>query len=124
MPKRETRETPRIVLNYLRLIREKEYPYYLVAKRLVDDAEAYYKPRSPEQVIYTLNPKWLHRELTKEVKHEKLTVMNISRIIKAFLHGKRLEYYTTTGSGGCKSYHIELNPTVVKALKPDEEERA
>jgi len=119
MPKRET---PRIVLNYLRLIRERQYPYYLVVKRFVDDAEAYYQPRSPTEVIYTLNPRWLHRELDKEIKHEKLTVKNISRIIRAFLHGKKLEYYTTTSSGGCKSYHIELNPQVVKVLRKPEEE--
>ena len=120
MPKRET---PRIVLNYLRLIRERQHPYYLVAKRLADDAEAYYREKSPEEVIFTLNPRWIHRELDREVKHEKLTVMNISRIIKAFLYGKKLDYYTTTGSGGCKSYHIELNTQVVRMLrKPDENE--
>lgn len=111
------RETPRIILNYLRLIRERQHPYYLIVKWLVDDAEAYYKTRSPAEVIYTLNPKWLYRELNKETKHEKLTVKNISRIIRAFLFGKKLEYYTTTSSGGCKSYHIELNPQVVKQLK-------
>lgn len=120
MPKRET---PRIVLNYLRLIRERQHPYYLIAKRFVDDAAAYYQPRSPAEVIYTINPKWLHRELDEEVKHEKLTVKNISRVIQAFLTGKKLEYYTTTGTGGCKSYHIDLNPQVVKVLKkPDEDQ--
>jgi len=118
MPKRET---PRIVLNYLRLIREGQHPYYLIAKRFVDDAEAYYKTRSPAEVIYTLNPKWLYRELDEEVKHEKLTVKNISRIVRAFLTGKKLEYYTTTTSAGGKSYHIELNPQVVKALKKPEQ---
>lgn len=118
MPKRET---PRIVLNYLRLIREKHHPYYLIAKRFVDDAEAYYKERSPSEVIYTLNPKWLYRELDPEIKNEKLTVKNISRIIRAFLTGKKIEYYTTTTSGGCKSYHIELNPQIIKELKkPDQ----
>jgi len=118
MPKEET---PRIVLNYLRLLRERQYPYFLITKRFVDDVEAYYTPRSPAEVIYTLNPKWLHRELDKEVKHEKLSVRNISRIIKAFLNGKKVEYYTTTVSSGCKSYHIELNPQVVRVLKkPDE----
>jgi len=118
MPKRET---PRIVLNYLRLIREGQYPYYLIVKRFVDDAEVYYEERSPAEVIYTLNPKWIYRELNPEIKNEKLTVKNISRIIKAFLTGKKLDYYTTTTSGGCKSYHIELNPHVVKELKkPDQ----
>jgi len=118
MPKREPeRETPRIVLNYLRLIREREYPYHLVVKRFVDDMEAYYKERTPAEVIYTLNPKWLHRELTSEVKHEKLSVNNISRIIRAFLTGKKLDYYTTTASGGCKTYHVDLNPHTVRQLR-------
>ena len=115
------RETPPIVLNYLRLIRERQYPYYLVVKRFVDDAAAYYEPRSPEEIIYTINPKWLHRELDQEVKHEKLTVKNVSRLIRAFLQGKKLDYYTTTTSGGCKSYHLELNPEVVMKLKKPEE---
>lgn len=114
MPKRET---PRIVVNYLRLIREQQYPYYLIAKRLVDDMEAYYTPRSPAEVIYTLNPKWLYNELDTEIKHEKLTVKNISRTIRALLTGKKLEYYTTTTSGGRKSYHVELNPQVARKLR-------
>jgi len=114
MPKRET---PRIVLNYLRLIRERQYPYFLIAKRLVDDMEAYYQPRSPAEVIYTLNPKWLYRELDPEIKHEKLTVKNISRVIRAFLTGKKIEYYTTTSTSGCRNFHIELNPQVIKELK-------
>jgi len=111
------RETPRIVVNYLRLIRERQYPYYLIAKRLSDDMEAYYKPRSPAEIIYTLNPKWLYQELDPEIKHEKLTIKNISRIIRAFLTGKNLEYYTTTTSGGRRSYHVALNPQVVKKLR-------
>jgi len=120
MPKRET---PRIVLNYLQLLKERQYPYYLIAKKFVDDAEAYYKPRSPAEVIYTLNPKWLYRELDPQVKHEKLTVKNISRIILAFLTGKKLKYYTTTTSGGCRSYHIELTPQVIQKLKnPDKDQ--
>ena len=114
-------ETPRIVINYLRLIRERQYPYYLIAKRLVDDMEAYYKPRSPAEVIYTLNPKWLYSELDPEIKHEKLTIKNISRTIRAFLTGKKLDYYTTTTSGGRKSYHVALNPQVVRRLRnPDQ----
>jgi len=114
MPKRAT---PRIVLNYLRLIRERQYPYYLIVKRLLDDAEAYYKERTPAEIIYTINPKWLHRELDEEIKHEKLTVKNISRVIQAFLTEEKIEYYTTTSSGGCKSYHIELNPRVAEILR-------
>ena len=111
------RETPRIVVNYLRLIKEQQYPYYLIAKRLVDDMEAYYKPRSPTEVIYTLNPKWLYGELGTNIKHEKLTIKNISRTIRAFLTGKKLEYYTTTTSGGCKSYHVALNPHAARKLR-------
>lgn len=121
MPKRET---PRIVLNYLQSLRERRYPYYLILKWFADDAEAYYKKRSPAEVIYTLNPKWLHRELNKEIIHEKLTVKNISCMIRAFLTRKKLEYYTTTTSSGCKSYHIVLNPQVVKQLKKTEQTRA
>jgi len=111
------RETPRIVVNYLRLIREQRYPYYLIAKRLVDDMEAYYKPRSPAEVIYTLNPKWLYNELDTDIKHEKLTIKNVSRTIRAFLTGRKLEYYTTTASGGRKSYHVALNPQAARKLR-------
>jgi hypothetical protein len=118
MPKTET---PRIVLNYLRLIREREYPYYMIAKRLVDDMEAYYQPRSPAEVIYTLNPKWLYKKLDPEIKHEKLTIMNVGRIIRAFLSGKKLDYYTTTSTGGRKSYHVALNVQVIKALRKTDE---
>jgi len=115
------RETPRIVVNYLRLIREHQYPYYLIAKRLVDDMEAYYKPRSPAEIVYTLNPKWLYNELDPEIKHEKLTIKNISRTIRAFLAGKNLEYYTTTSSGGRRSYHVALNPQIVRKLRKTEQ---
>jgi len=83
--------------------------------------EAYYNERTPAEVIYTLNPKWVYRELDPEIKHEKLTVKNISRIIRAFLTGKKIEYYTTTTTGGCKTYHIELNPQVIKELKKTEQ---
>jgi len=116
------RETPRIVVNYLRLIKERQYPYYLVAKRLVDDMEAYYKPRSPAEIIYTLNPKWLYNEWGPEIKHEKFTIKNISRIIRAFLTGKRMDYYTTTTSGGRKSYHVALNPQAFERLRNTEQD--
>jgi hypothetical protein len=110
------REIPKIVVNYLRLIRERQFPYYLIAKRLVDDMEAYYKPRSPAEVIYTLNPKWLYNELNTDTKHEKLTIKNVSRTVRAFLTDKELEYYTTTAAGGRSSYHVALNPQVAKRL--------
>ncbi len=114
------RETPRIVINYLGLIREQQHPYYLIAKRLADDMEAYYKPRSPAEVIYTLNPKWIYHKLDPEIKHEKLTIKNVSRIIRAYLTEKKMEYYTTTTSGGRRSYHVALNPQIVQRLRKNE----
>jgi len=121
MPKKET--SP-IVLKYLEMLRNREYPYYMIAKKFADDAETYYKPRSPAEVIYTINPKWLHREVNKEMKHEKLTVQKISYVIRAFLTGKKLKYYTTVHRSGCTNYHIELNPQVVKVLKKPDENQA
>lgn len=120
---RPRKETSRIVVNYLRTIREKEYPNYMIAKRLIDDTEAYYKERSREEIIYTLNPRWLHRELGKEIKHEKVTVRNISRIIRGFLATRKLRYYTTTTQGGCLVYHVELNPQVVQELRKTDKRR-
>lgn len=118
MPNRETR---RFVLNHLQSLEEKHL-CYLVVNWFVDDVEAYYKKRSPTEVIYTFNPKWLHRKLNKEIKHEKLSVARgararISSIIRALLTKNKLEYYTTKTSSGCTSYHIVLNPQVVKQMK-------
>ncbi len=111
------REKQRIVENNSQSLGERQHLHYLIIKWFCDAAEAYYKKRLPAEVIYTINPKWLHRELDKEKKHEKLTVTNISSIIRAFLTKEKLEYYTTSTSSGCKSYHIVLNPLAVKQLK-------
>ena len=117
------KETPRIVVNYLRAMREKEYPYYMIAKRIVDDTEAYYKERSQEEIIYTLNPRWLHRELSKEIKHEKITVRNMSMFIRGFLATKKLQFYTTGTHSGCRTYHVELNHQVVQELRKKDHKR-
>jgi len=111
------REKQRIVFNNSQSLGERQRLHYLIVKWFCDDVEAYYKKRSPTEVIFTINPKWLHRELDKVQKHEKLTLRNISSIIRAFLAKEKLEYYTTSTSSGGKSYHIVLNPLVVKQLK-------
>jgi len=115
-------EIPTPIHNYLYLIQGKKPPYYDVVLFIVSEMEKHLsEAEALKEVLYTVNPKRLRREMEKRVKHEKLTTLNISRTILAFIYGNNLkkdsDYYVTTTSGGCKNYHIRVNSNVLSAFK-------
>jgi len=115
-------EIPIPISNYLYLIQGKKPPYYDVVLFIVSEMEKHLsETQNLKEVVYTVNPKRLRREIEKKVKHEKLTTLNISRTILAFLYGNNLkrdsDYYITTTSGGCKNYHIRVNTHLLSTFK-------
>jgi len=113
-------ELPIPLVNYLRLIMDRRPPYYDVVKLLLKDMEMHYKSSGTSETVYTINPRVLQEEIEKKVKDEKLTRVNICRIILALLYGSNLreeeDFYVTTTSGGRKNYHIRVNQTTLTHL--------
>jgi len=73
------------------------------------------------EVIYTINPRRLHREIEDKIKSEKLTTTNICRTILAFFYGTQLrkgeDFFVTTSARGRKNYHVKLTPFTMSLLK-------
>src|SRR3990170_435891 len=104
-------ELPVPLSNYLHLIRKKKSPYYDLLRYVIADMERRYVVLEyPMDVVYTINPRQLQKEIADKIQSEKLTPMNIVRVILAALHGSKLredeDYYVTTSAGGRKNYHI------------------
>ncbi len=115
-------EIPIPIHNYLYLIQGKKPPYYDIVLYIVSDMEKHLSETEDlKEVLYSVNPKRLQREMEKKVKHEKLTTLNISRTILAFLYGNNMkrdsDFYVTTTSGGCKNYHIRVNTNILSTFK-------
>jgi len=115
-------ELPIPLSNYLHLIRERKTPYYDVLRYVIADMEKYYVALEyPVDVIYTINPRQLQQRMEEKIPSNKLTTLNITRVILATVHGSKLrkdeDYYITKSSGGRRNYHIKLNPTVLAALR-------
>ncbi|MGB9676198.1 MAG: hypothetical protein ACPL0C_03320 [Candidatus Bathyarchaeales archaeon] len=113
-------ELPIPLVNYVRLIMDRRQPYYDVVKLLLKDMEMHYKSSGGSETVYTINPRVLQEEIEKKVKDERLTRVNICRIILALLYGSNLreedDFYVTTTSGGRKNYHVRVNQVTLNHL--------
>ncbi|MGB9671653.1 MAG: hypothetical protein ACPLZY_00735 [Candidatus Norongarragalinales archaeon] len=99
---------------------DRRQPYYDVVKLLLKDMEMHYKSSGGSETVYTINPRVLQEEIEKKVKDERLTRVNICRIILALLYGSNLreedDFYVTTTSGGRKNYHVRVNQVTLNHL--------
>lgn len=114
-------EIPIPIVNYLYLIREKKPPYYDIIKQMIKDMEYRYRKADRTEIIYTISPRQLHKELEEKIEGEKLTTFTVCRSILAILYGsdlkEREDYYKTTSSHGRRNYHIKLNPRNLQHLR-------
>lgn len=117
----EVRQIPIPLSNYLSLIRRRKSPYYDLILYILADMERKHRSGPNSSIIYTINPRQLKEEIEEKIPSEKLTPINISRTILAFLYGSKLrkdeDYYVTTSSGGRKNYHIKVNQSILSALQ-------
>jgi hypothetical protein len=117
----EARQIPIPLSNYLSLIQRKKSPYYDLILYILADMERKHRSGPGNSIIYTINPRQLKEEIEEKIPSEKLTPINISRTILAFLYGSKLrkdeDYYVTTSSGGRKNYHIKVNQSILSALQ-------
>jgi len=115
-------ELPIPFSNYLYLIRKRKSPYYDLLRYLIADMERHYVTLEfPLETIYTINPRQLQKQIEEKIPSDKLTTMNIARVILAAIYGSKLrkdeDYYVTKSSGGRRNYHIKLNQNVLSALR-------
>lgn len=115
-------ELPIPFANYLYLIRKRKSPYYDLLRYVIADMERHYVTLEfPAEAIYTINLRQLQKEVAEKMPSDKLTTMNIARVILTALYGSKLrkdeDYYITKSSGGRRNYHIKLNSTVLSALQ-------
>ena len=114
-------ELPIPLSNYVNLIKERRSPYYDIIRYILFDMEHHLEKAGRSEVIYTINPRRLHREIEEKVKNEKLTTINVCRTILALFYGTRLreneDFYVTTSSRGRRNYHVRLTPSIMKMLR-------
>jgi len=117
----EVRQIPIPLSNYLSLIQRRKSPYYDLILYILADMERKHRSGPNSSIIYTINPRQLKEEIEERIPSEKLTPINISRTILAFLYGSKLrkdeDFYVTTSSGGRKNYHIKVNQSILSALQ-------
>jgi hypothetical protein len=117
----EIQQIPIPLSNYLNLIDRKQSPYYDLILYLLSDIERTYATAPRNGAIYMINPRKLKEKITKKIPSNKLTTINISRTVLAFMLGSKLQkdedYYVTTSSGGRKNYHIKVTSTVLSSLQ-------
>jgi hypothetical protein len=117
----EVQQIPIPLSNYLNLIDRKRSPYYDLVLYILSDIERTYKTAPRNDMIYTINPRQLKEKIDKKISSDKLTTINISRTVLAFMRGSKLrkdeDYYVTTSSGGRKNYHIRVTSTVLSSLQ-------
>ena len=117
----EVHQIPIPLSNYLNLIDRKQSPYYDLILYILADIERTYKAAPHNGVIYMINPRQLKEKIDKKISSDKLTTINISRTVLAFMLGSRLQkdedYYVTTSSGGRKNYHIKVTSAVLSSLQ-------
>ncbi|MGB9774782.1 MAG: hypothetical protein ACPL4I_12355 [Bacteroidota bacterium] len=116
----EIPQIPIPLINYVKLIKRRETPYYQIVQLLLKDMEMHCASIEKSEVVYTINPRVLQEEIEKRIRSEKITTVNICRTILALLHGSKLsegeDFYITTTSGGRKNYHIKVNPKTLSRL--------
>ena len=114
-------EIPIPILNYINLIKERRPPYYDCIKYIVLEMEKHLERNGGSEIIYTINPRRLEKEISERIKSEKLTSMNIARTIQALFYGSRLEYgeewFRSTSRRGRKNYHVKVNYSTIHTLK-------
>ena len=114
-------ELPIPLSNYVNLIKERRSPYYDIIQYILLDMEHHLEKAGCSEVIYTINPRRLHREIEDTIKSEKLTTTNICRTILAFFYGTQLkggeDFFVTTSARGRKNYHVKLTPFTMSLLK-------
>ena len=117
----EVQQIPIPLSNYLNLIDKKQSPYYDLILFILSDIERTYKDAPRNDMVYMINPRQLKEKIAKRIPNNKLTTINISRTVLAFMLGSKLQkdedYYVTTSSGGRKNYHIKVTSTVLSALQ-------
>ncbi|MGQ9726340.1 MAG: hypothetical protein ACUVQL_04335 [Candidatus Bathycorpusculaceae bacterium] len=114
-------DIPIPLVNYIYLIRNRKSPYYDIVHFILKEMETHCeKMGQGSDVIYTINPRVLQKEIEKRVKNEKLTTVNICRTILALLYGSKLreeqDFYVTTTSSGRRNYHIRVNNRTLNSL--------
>ena len=116
----EIPQIPIPLINYVKLIKKRETPYYQIVQFLLKDMEMHCRYTEKSEVVYTINPRVLQEEIEKRIRSEKITTVNVCRTILALLHGSKLsegeDFYITTTSGGRKNYHIKVNPETLSQL--------
>jgi len=114
-------ELPIPLSNYVNLIKERKSPYYDIIRYILVDMEHHLEKAGRSEVIYTINPRRLHKEIENKIKSEKLTTTNICRTILAFFYGMQLregeDFFITTSARGRKNYHVKLTPFTMSLLK-------
>lgn len=114
-------DLPIPLVNYVYLIKKKKTPYYEIVKYLLQDMEIRYRKSSGvSEVIYTVNPRQLQKEIEEKIKSEKVTTINICRTILALVYGCKLkpekDFYVTTSSRGRRNYHIRITEQTLRML--------
>jgi len=113
-------DIPIPLINYVNLIKNKKSPYYDIAKYLLRDMEMHFLKAGAPEVVYTINPRQLQREIEEKIRNEKLTTINICRTILALLYGSNLrreeDFYVTTSSRGRRNYHIRITQQTLMSL--------
>jgi regulator of PEP synthase PpsR (kinase-PPPase family) len=115
-------EVPIPLLNYVHLIRNHKSPYYDIVYFLLKEMEMHQNRIGTDtsEVVYTINPRILQREIEKKVQNEKLTTVNVCRTILALLYGSELsaekDFYVTTTSGGRRNYHVKVNTKTLDSM--------
>jgi len=115
-------DLPIPLVNYVYLIKKGKTPYYDIVKYLLQDMEVRYrKANGVSEIIYTINPRQLQKEIEEKIKSEKVTTINICRTILALVYGCNLkpekDFYVTTSSRGRRNYHIRITSQTLQVLR-------
>ena len=73
-------EIPVPIINYVDLIKNKRSPYYEIVKHLLEEMDISYRKAGVSEVMYTINPRQLQKEIEDKIKSEKLN--NVIHIYK------------------------------------------
>jgi len=113
-------DIPIPLINYVNLIKQKKSPYYEIVKYLLRDMEIRYRRAGVSEVVYTINPRQLQKEIEDRIRSEKVTTINICRTVLALLYGSNLrredDFYVTTSSRGRRNYHIRVTQQTLMNL--------
>jgi hypothetical protein len=116
-------EIPIPLINYVNLIKRHIPPYCDIVEFILKDMEfRYYNAQKEGQseIVYTINPRTLQKEIEKKIKSEKLTTTNICRTILALFICAGLKedenFYVTITTNGRRNYHVRVNTETINLL--------